>query len=206
MEHCRFDLLILDINLPGLSGTDVLRRLDARGDRTPALILTARSEIDDRTTGPDLGADDYVVKPIDFRELAARARVLVRRRAGEAATRFTADGRMCLSLKDPRFRVGVGAAMMLGEMLISGYLLLGLGIAALAMGTLVWTAPETPGALTHASLSLILIYAVTALAVWGAACPPLRSARARRGWPRRRQRFPEQAMTQIAVEVRTRLR
>ena len=50
----------------------MLRRLRARGDRTPVLILTARSEIDDRISGLDLGADDYIIKPIDFRELAAR--------------------------------------------------------------------------------------------------------------------------------------
>jgi len=92
LVHSHFDLLILDINLPGLQGTEVLRRLRARGDRTPVLILTARSEIDDRISGLDLGADDYVVKPIDFRELAARARALVRRRSGQAANQFVAGG------------------------------------------------------------------------------------------------------------------
>lgn len=92
LVHGRFDLLILDINLPGLPGTEVLRRLRARGDRTPVLILTARSEIDDRISGLDLGADDYVVKPIDFRELAARARALMRRRSGQAANQFVAGG------------------------------------------------------------------------------------------------------------------
>lgn len=92
LVHGRFDLLILDINLPGLPGTEVLRRLRARGDHTPVLILTARSEIDDRISGLDLGADDYIVKPIDFRELAARARALVRRRSGQAANQFVAGG------------------------------------------------------------------------------------------------------------------
>ncbi|QYK43611.1 MAG: response regulator transcription factor [Paracoccaceae bacterium] len=92
LVHSRFDLLILDINLPGLSGTELLRRLRARGDRTPVLILTARSEIDDRIAGLDSGADDYVVKPVDYRELAARARALIRRRSGQAANQFVAGG------------------------------------------------------------------------------------------------------------------
>ena len=74
---------------------------------------------------------------------------------------------MSLSLYDPWLWIGVGAAMMLGEMLISGYLLLGFGIAAVAMGALVWAAPETLGALPYAPLSLVLIYALAAFAVWG---------------------------------------
>jgi two-component system response regulator TctD len=92
LVHRRFDLLILDINLPGLPWTEVLRRLRARGDRTPVLIMTARSEIDDRISGFDLGADDYIVKPVDFRELAARARALMRRRSGQAANQLVAGG------------------------------------------------------------------------------------------------------------------
>ena len=89
---------------------------------------------------------------------------------------------MSLSLFDPWLWIGVGAAMMLGEMLISGYLLLGFGIAALAMGALVWMAPEMLGALPYTPLSLVLIYAVVAFAVWGALARRFgRSARAAKG-------------------------
>ena len=89
---------------------------------------------------------------------------------------------MSLSLYDPWLWVGVGAAMMLGEMLISGFLLLGFGIAAVAMGALVWLAPGALAALPYAPLSILLIYAVMALLVWGGLARRFgRSARAARG-------------------------
>ena len=74
------DLIVLDINLPGRSGLEVLRDLRARGDTTPVIILTARTEISDRVAGLDLGADDYLVKPFEMDELEARIRALSRRR------------------------------------------------------------------------------------------------------------------------------
>jgi two-component system OmpR family response regulator/two-component system response regulator QseB len=77
--------VVLDLGLPDLSGFDVLRRLRARGNKVPVLILTARDAVDDRVAGLDGGADDYVVKPVDLAELAARLRALIRRAAGEAA-------------------------------------------------------------------------------------------------------------------------
>lgn len=80
-----FDLLILDINLPGRSGYQLLQSLRQKGNTIPVLILTARAEIDDRVSALDLGADDYMVKPVDFRELAARCRALLRRERGEAS-------------------------------------------------------------------------------------------------------------------------
>ncbi|SIS46069.1 response regulator transcription factor [Neptunomonas antarctica] len=80
-----FDLLILDINLPGRSGYQLLQSLRHKGNTIPVLILTARAEIDDRVSALDLGADDYMVKPVDFRELAARCRALLRRERGEAS-------------------------------------------------------------------------------------------------------------------------
>lgn len=92
LAHAVFDLVILDVHLPSLSGFDVLSRMRARGNATPVLILTARSQIDDRVTGLDVGADDYMVKPVDFRELAARCRAIVRRRSGVASNRFQAGG------------------------------------------------------------------------------------------------------------------
>jgi two-component system response regulator TctD len=81
----RFDLVILDLTLPGVSGVDLLRRLRTRRDATPVLVLTARSQVDDRVGALDLGADDYLVKPFDFRELEARVRALLRRGSGQAA-------------------------------------------------------------------------------------------------------------------------
>ncbi len=80
-----FDLLILDINLPGRSGYQLLQSLRKQGKKIPVLILTARAEIDDRVSALDLGADDYMVKPFDFRELAARCRALLRRERGDAS-------------------------------------------------------------------------------------------------------------------------
>jgi DNA-binding response OmpR family regulator len=80
-----FAAIVLDLGLPNMDGLAVLRRLRARGTKTPILILTARDAIQDRVTGLDAGADDYVVKPVDLAELAARLRALVRRARGEAA-------------------------------------------------------------------------------------------------------------------------
>ncbi|MFE1602951.1 response regulator transcription factor [Methylobacterium sp. ID0610] len=79
-----YDLVILDVNLPGLDGFTILKRLRARQGRTPVLVLTARSQVDDRVGALDLGADDYLVKPFDFRELEARVRALLRRHSGHA--------------------------------------------------------------------------------------------------------------------------
>ncbi len=77
-----YDLVILDVMLPELDGFTILKHLRARGVATPVLVLTARSEVDDRVGALDLGADDYLVKPFDYRELEARARALLRRKAG----------------------------------------------------------------------------------------------------------------------------
>lgn len=78
-----YDLLLLDLNLPGMSGLDALRALRAQGNKVPVLILTARDGLDDRVAGLDAGADDYVVKPFELPELAARVRALIRRHAGQ---------------------------------------------------------------------------------------------------------------------------
>lgn len=74
------DLIILDLNLPGMNGLDVLKRLRQRGNGAPVLLLTARGSTEDRVTGLDLGADDYLVKPFEMDELEARIRALLRRR------------------------------------------------------------------------------------------------------------------------------
>jgi two-component system, OmpR family, response regulator len=77
--------VVLDLGLPRLGGLDLLRRMRSGGDKTPVLVLTARDAIEDRIKGLDSGADDYVVKPFDLHELAARLRALIRRSAGQAA-------------------------------------------------------------------------------------------------------------------------
>jgi DNA-binding response OmpR family regulator len=74
-----YDLLVLDVMLPGLDGLALCRRLRAKGRHMPVLLLTARDAVDDRVTGLDSGADDYLTKPFAFRELLARVRALLRR-------------------------------------------------------------------------------------------------------------------------------
>lgn len=78
------DLIILDINLPGLSGIDILRRLRSRLDERPVILLSARSDTSERVIGLDAGADDYLVKPFEMAELEARIRALSRRRSQKA--------------------------------------------------------------------------------------------------------------------------
>lgn len=74
-----FDLLILDLGLPGLDGTEVVRTLRAQGRRLPILILSARDDVRDKVAGLNLGADDYVAKPVQFEELLARVHVQLRK-------------------------------------------------------------------------------------------------------------------------------
>lgn len=69
-----FDLVILDLGMPRMDGLEILRRLRQRGNTVPVLILTARDALESRVAGLDLGADDYLTKPFELRELEARAR------------------------------------------------------------------------------------------------------------------------------------
>lgn len=85
-----FDLVILDVMLPGRSGLEILKTLRERGIHTPVLILTARDTTEDRVRGLDTGADDYLVKPFAFAELLARVRALLRRGAPEVTTKLKA--------------------------------------------------------------------------------------------------------------------
>jgi two-component system response regulator QseB len=79
-----FELLLLDLGLPGGDGLTLLKALRVRGSALPVLIITARDAVADRVAGLDAGADDYLVKPFDLDELAARIRALLRRKAGRA--------------------------------------------------------------------------------------------------------------------------
>lgn len=74
-----YDLLLLDVNIPSANGFDVCRRVRSVGGMMPILMLTARDAVEDRVAGLDCGADDYLVKPFEFRELLARLRALLRR-------------------------------------------------------------------------------------------------------------------------------
>jgi DNA-binding response OmpR family regulator len=84
LETEAFDLVVLDLGLPRLSGMDLLKRIRGNGQSLSVLILTARDATADKIAGLDAGADDYLVKPIDLDELAARIRAVARRAAGRA--------------------------------------------------------------------------------------------------------------------------
>lgn len=81
-----FELIILDLGLPKLSGLNVLKSIRGSGDKTPIIILTAQESVESRIQGLDMGADDYLVKPFDLNELNARIRALIRRAKGRANT------------------------------------------------------------------------------------------------------------------------
>ncbi|MCG7964212.1 MAG: response regulator transcription factor [Candidatus Thiodiazotropha taylori] len=83
VKSVHYDVLLLDLNIPWLSGLEVLARLRSEGIQIPVLVLTARSEVVDRVKALDGGADDYVVKPFDIDELCARIRALHRRHSGQ---------------------------------------------------------------------------------------------------------------------------
>lgn len=85
LEDNHYDIIILDLMLPKVDGINVCRKLRARGDSTPILMLTARDQLEDKLEGFDVGADDYLVKPFDMEELSARIGALVRRARGEVS-------------------------------------------------------------------------------------------------------------------------
>lgn len=82
LSNHAYDLVVLDLNLPGMDGLDVLKNMRARGQTNPVLILTARDGLQDRVAGLDAGADDYLTKPFELIEFAARVRALARRHVG----------------------------------------------------------------------------------------------------------------------------
>ena len=84
-----YDLMLLDLGLPGKDGLAILRSLRARGNTTPVIVVTARDAVESRIAGLDAGADDYIVKPFDLDELAARIRSALRRSAGRAEPDLT---------------------------------------------------------------------------------------------------------------------
>jgi len=120
------DLLILDINLPGTNGLDVLRELRRAECTFPVLLLTARADTQDRVAGLDAGADDYLVKPFELPELAARVRALLRRRHAQVSAQidvgplsFNLNSREVLSngkrLEIPRREVALFEALAVAQ-------------------------------------------------------------------------------------------
>jgi two-component system OmpR family response regulator len=100
LDNHDYDVVLLDLGLPGKDGLAVLRSRRSRGDAAPVLVITARDAIDDRIMGLDAGADDYIVKPFDMGELLARMRAVVRRKAGSPHP-ILSNGRLSL---DPATR------------------------------------------------------------------------------------------------------
>jgi DNA-binding response OmpR family regulator len=96
-----FDLMILDLGLPGLDGREVLRAVRGRGERLPVIVLTARDGVDDTVGSLEEGADDYVTKPFRFEELLARVRLRLRDDATEESTMLSAGG-VSLDLRSRR--------------------------------------------------------------------------------------------------------
>jgi DNA-binding response OmpR family regulator len=94
-----YDVIILDLMLPGIPGLEVCRRVRAAGDRTPILMLTARTAVDDRVVGLDAGADDYLTKPFAIAELLARVRALGRRDVAASVGNRLTVGQISLDLK-----------------------------------------------------------------------------------------------------------
>jgi two-component system OmpR family response regulator len=97
----QYDLVLLDLGLPGLDGYEVLKRLRARRSRVPVLVLTVRDALADRITGLDLGADDYLTKPFHLAELEARVRALIRR-ANSGTSSEVVHGRLRLDMAGRR--------------------------------------------------------------------------------------------------------
>lgn len=104
-----YDCVVLDLRLPDFDGTEVCRRLRARGDHTRILMATARDAIEDRVSGLELGADDYLVKPYALSELVARVRALLRRPADALPAVLRVDD-LALDTGTRRARRGVGTA------------------------------------------------------------------------------------------------
>jgi two-component system copper resistance phosphate regulon response regulator CusR len=107
-----YDIVVLDVMLPGQGGLDVCRQLRAAGQHMPVLMLTARDGIDARIAGLDSGADDYLTKPFDFRELVARMRALVRRRTLPLAPDRLVVGRLTVDWRTRQLFVDGGPVVL----------------------------------------------------------------------------------------------
>jgi len=110
-----YDVVLLDLGLPGMTGAQMLARLRSTGDDTPVIVVTARDEVDDRVSGLDLGADDYVVKPFEATELMARMRAVLRRRGAEHLDVVLTNGRVSLDVARHRAWLADGTEVELSK-------------------------------------------------------------------------------------------
>jgi DNA-binding response OmpR family regulator len=118
-----FDLMVLDLGLPKLSGMEVLEALRDRGSRLPVLVLTARDTLSDRVRALDAGADDYLSKPFDLEELCARARALRRRAQGRASPKLVLGDLVLDPAAHSVTRAGSPVALSAGEFTLLSLLL-----------------------------------------------------------------------------------
>ena len=128
IEGTAYDLIVLDWMLPGLDGISLLRQARACGCLSPVLLLTARDAVDDRVTGLDAGADDYLVKPFAFDELLARVRALLRRRGMVKQSRLVLDDLTLDTATHSVSRAGQKIALTSREYALLEYLLRNQGI------------------------------------------------------------------------------
>ena len=128
LDSAEYDVVLLDIMMPKKDGLSVLRELRAKGSKVPVLLLTARSSVDDRVSGLDAGADDYLVKPFAFEELLARIRVMLRKNtaASDNVCR-AADLTVCLD-SHRVFRGDTEITLSSKEFAVLRYLILNQGI------------------------------------------------------------------------------
>jgi DNA-binding response OmpR family regulator len=110
-----FDLIILDLGLPGIDGLEIAKRLRAKTDYTPILMLTARSSEVDRIVGLELGADDYLTKPFNIRELIARVKALLRRVDALSAKSDAAEAQSRITIADLAIDAGKRKVTLRGE-------------------------------------------------------------------------------------------
>ena len=118
-----FDLILLDLGLPGRDGLQILHTLRERGVETPVLVLTARDSLEDRVVSLDSGADDYLIKPFAFAELLARVRALLRRGRGAEITRFALAGLEMDLIARTVTRAGLSVELTVREFELLEYLL-----------------------------------------------------------------------------------
>ena len=140
-----YDVIILDIMMPKLDGLEVLRRIREAGNRTPVIILTAKSETDDKVLGLDAGADDYITKPFSSKELLARIRAITRRESTATPTILTI-GNTTLDTKTYRISAKDGTLVLANKEFQIIFELMSSGDKILAQNTLlgkIWDDADT---------------------------------------------------------------
>lgn len=114
LSYQQYDMVLLDLGLPGKDGLDVLKSIRSKDNPVPVLIITARDHVNDRISGLDCGADDYMIKPFEINELLARMRAVFRRKGGSATLLLT-NGMISLDPATREAQVNDGEAMQLSN-------------------------------------------------------------------------------------------